>query len=372
MAGYGSDASGNAIIAANGVNQVKVDTSGNLTLLNGVLMAPQGISMPTAFAYRNRAINGSLVVQQRSSVAAVAGGGNQYGGPDRFFAALSSTATGGFTQSASTIAVGSVAFPCVKQTVTTISTSFGSTNLWYGISHPFEGYNVYDLVGKPFSISFWFYTNVTGNFSVSVTDATAAYSFLSQFAAVAGTPTYVTILVPASALLTIPVTSATGLTVEIGALQAGTFASSTLNVWQAGNYRAVGSNTNWAATVGNFISAGQFQLEMGTVTTPFEMQRYSDILLQCQRYYEIGQLGNSYMNSVSSPAAHGSMPFMVRKRAAPTNTYSGWQYYSEGTPASFTPADYAPNTTCIQWLGNGLTGWNGWTSGGLWSSSAEL
>ena len=267
---------------------------------------------------RNRIINGACLIAQRASAAFSALAG--YGGPDRFLATNTAGAGGQFTQSQGTIVDGAVTKSAIVQTVNTVIASTTTANNWSGIAQLIEGYNCFDLVGSPVAISFLFKTNVAGNFSVSLRDSTASVSYNTSFAAVSGIPVKVTINLPAiPSGAVVPQTNAIGLIVSVGAINTGTY-QAPASGWNTGNYVTVPSSTNWGATIGNYISLTDLQLESGTAT-PFERRSRSEDFAACQRYY---RTGTAVINGYSTVGTGNDVwvPFGTNMRASPTLTYA--------------------------------------------------
>ena len=71
-----------------------------------------------------------------------------------------------------------------------------------------------------------------------------------------------------------------------------------------------------------------FQLEKGSVTTPFEVRPYGTELALCQRYF-VTLVGGSYFSGFgfSTNRALGSINYPVYMRAAPTVTFSSGTHY---------------------------------------------
>lgn len=115
------------------------------------------------------------------------------------------------------------------------------------------------------------------------------------------------------------------------------------------------------------------QLEEGSIATKFEMRPYTIEQQLCQRYYEAGVEPMFFMATGASAiaAAYGELYFKVQKRANPTVTATGWQYYNVGAGAAFTPAIGASQDK-FTFQGTGLTNWNGWAGSGTWAANAEL
>jgi hypothetical protein len=234
---------------------------------------------------RNRIINGDCRIAQRGPLA-VASGTNGYGGPDRYLAA-NGTGGGQFTQSQGTITFGGVALNSVTQTVNTAITTITSGNYWGGIQQRIEGYNVYDLLGQTISVSFIFNTNVTGTYNLSLVDGGAVNSYVTTFTATANTPTRYTFLIPTlPTSLNIPDSNAIGMYVTIGFINTGIYQTASPNSWQSSVAYTSAGATNWGATIGNFISVTNLQVEAGNIATPFEHRLYAQEFLLCQRYFQ--------------------------------------------------------------------------------------
>jgi hypothetical protein len=266
---------------------------------------------------RNRIINGDARVSQKVTVTASAGV-NAYGGVDRFRATNAASAGGSFTQSRTTMTVDGIAKLAVRhQVVTAIANTTGS-NYWGGINQLIEGLNCYDFVGKPMVASFIFNTNVSGTYSVSLADSGGAKSYVSTFVAVANTPRRVelTTIVPTDAVL--PNTTAASLQIRIGATNTGTFQTSSINGWQAGNFISATGATNWAGTAGNFIEVTDLQIELGTRATEFERLDITDQINQCRRYYTVVSQSQQYYAQLASMPWINSCALPVAMRVTPT------------------------------------------------------
>jgi hypothetical protein len=301
---------------------------------------------------RNVIINGACNVQQRSSLVASLGV-TGYGGPDRFYT-FNSGAGGQFTQAASTLTFGGQVKDTVRQTVNTAITTFTTTNIWSGITQVIEGFNSYHLKGKPFVVSFIFNTNLTGTYSVSVKDGPNGYTYVSTFAAVANTPLKVSVSIeimptPAS----IPRTNAAGLLVTVGSLNQATYQTSTLNTWLTGNFYTASTQSNWAATVGNFIELTELQLEEGTVATTFERRSYGFELFLCQRYYQSAPIATGFIHaaSFSTNRVLSGFTYSVPMRASPSASCpaNAFVWYSNG--GAYTSSAVALSTGA----GNGIS-----------------
>lgn len=273
--------------ADDGVNLLQAN--GTIKSSTGGFVFPDGTTQASAAAGRNRIINGSCVVSQRASLAVTTANSPAYAGPDRF-RCVNTGAGGTITQSQGTITFNGVAKPCVLQVATAVATNLAGGNVWGGIQQLIEGYNAFDLVGQPVTVSFIFQASIAGTYSVALRDSTTAYSYVTTINVVsANTPQYYAISIPAvPAAATVPASNALGMSLCIGAENAtgGTYNTSTLNAWQAGAYIAASTRTPWATTSGASIAATDIALVVGTAAMQFERLSYADTLVQCQRYYQ--------------------------------------------------------------------------------------
>ena len=267
---------------------------------------------------RNIVINGACQIAQRAnSVISTTSG--TYGGPDRYFGTVTS---GSLTQSASSLDFGGRTIPAIRQTVGVAPTSIAAGDYWGGINQCIESANCFHVRGREVVLSFIFNTNVAGTYSISVRVYRApTHSFVAAFTVAANTPTRIEIPVAAvpSAATALTCTNLSGIYLNVGFLNTGTYEAPSTDAWISGNYHtaAAAASTNWAATAGNFIELTELQLELGTVATPFEY-RMNELQL-CQRYYEVleGRIVGTYASSGSS---YVHWPFKVTKRTS-TPTY---------------------------------------------------
>ena len=340
--------------AASGAN-TDITSLGNIASINGGQLA----------GMRNRIINGACNVAQRAALA-YPNNTITYSGPDRFFAQNEGVG-GQFTQSQSTLNHDGIVKNAVRQTVNTgIAGLPMGTNSWAGFVQFIEGGNCYDLKGKPLALSFVFNTNVTGTYSISLRDSTPALSYVASFAATANTPTRFTFAAPANASLTLPNSTARGLSVVIGCLNGATYQTSTLNAWQAGNFLGAVGATNWAATTGNFIELTELQLELGSVATPFEHRPYGLELALCQRYYEVGWFRLDGYTTTGQRMVT-TFPYAVPKRALPTVAFQSPGYAN----ASGVVAEIASTASHLG-IGAVVTATGSAAVATNWTASAEL
>lgn len=319
----------------------KLQLTGGLKLSGSGIVFPDGSSQSLATSGKNRIINGLPLVTQRAS-SVVAGTGYTYGGPDRFLC-CNTAAQGAFTQSTGSIVAGGITLPAVVQTVNTAVAAFSSSSNWSGIQQLMEGYNVFDLINNQITVSILWNSNVTGTFSCCLVDSNGTHSCVQTFTSTAGVPKVVQLTFPASPNLVIPNSNGGGLYLAIGALSGvSTYITSTFGTWLSGNVGTASTATNWAATVGNFISATLIQVELGPVATSFDRKLYPQALHECQRFYQTftgtlmctsstGNFGGGLVNAKGVPMRLNAPPVTVVN----TNSGGGWAGAVTGSVTNF-------------------------------------
>ncbi len=319
---------------------------------------------------RNRIINGQGAISQRAQVTNSTTTGTSniiYGGPDRW-RMVNNGGGGGFAQNQGTMVYNGVTYPCVVQTVITAAADLSGTNTWFGLNQTIEGFNCFDLVGQPVVVSFLFRASVAGSYSVCFRDGGGAAAYVSQFTVAANTPTYVVVPIPAVPLTaSMPMTTAVGAVLSIGAMNSGAYIAPSTNTWLSGNYQRASGTVAWTQTVGATIAVTNVQLEVGTQPTPYEWESVATTLLKCQRYYETGQYYFYGYANQSNFAMLGLVTMQVNKRGQPSYTS---QYQSGSgvvTSLTFNPlntSEFALYTTST------AVGPASWTA--AWQANSEI
>ena len=266
------------------------------------------------FGFKNRIINGAMVIDQRNAGASVTVNNNQQYPVDRFIV-QSSTSTQFTAQQSTTAPTG---FYNSLLITTSSANASGFNAVWQRI----EANNTNDLglgtaSASTFTVSFWVRSSVTGTFGFYLQNNASSYSYVTTYTInVANTFEYKTITVTGP-------TAGTWLTTNNCSLQVawslggtgGTTA--TLGSWQSANvYNATGSTGIYNTASATFYITG-VQLEKGSTATSFDYRPYPTELQLCQRYYEI--VGSSFGgNAYVTTYFMGAAGFRVSKRAAPT------------------------------------------------------
>jgi hypothetical protein len=321
------------------VNSIVDANSGNTTQING--MTPTADSLQ---GFRNRVINGDMVIDQRNAGAAVT---TSLGfAVDRFQVANNSD--GAFSaQQDSSAPAGFV--NSLKITTTTADGTLTTTQ-GMNVQQKIEGYNVADLGwgtanAKTVTLSFWVRSSLTGTFGASLQNSTPDRSYpFSYSISSANTWEYKTVTIAGDTTGTWLNTNGVGLRIVFG-LGVGPDRSGTAGAWTGSS---VFAPTGAVSVIGTLSATWQItgvQLEAGSVATPFERRPFGAELALCQRYYyKIQATGTSCLfgNALNASVAEsrGMVFSKVPMRTAPT------ALEQSGTAADYRVQHLTTNTTC--------------------------
>jgi hypothetical protein len=280
---------------------------------------------PISSVFRNRIINGAMVIDQRNAGASIsAAGGGRYA-VDRWRLDCDNIGTATIQQS-STAPAGFVNSYYFNSTVASSTPSAGNDNSLY---QNIEGFNIADLGwgtanAKTVTVSFWVQSSVTGTYGFGLINASVNRSYVGQFTiSSANTWTQVSVTVAGDTSGTWGTTNGTGIRLAIN-MGGGSNQAGTANAWQAGyKYFATG-NVSLVNQVCSLYLAG-VQLEVGSSATGFEYVNYQTSLANCQRYFVkfLGSAAYEYVPystfiAVNSTQAYGNLSFPQQMRALPS------------------------------------------------------
>jgi hypothetical protein len=328
--------------------------------------------------FRNRIINGAMVIDQRNNGAAVTNGNSQYT-VDRFDLSQSATSVVSFQQNA-----GSVTPPTgfTKYLGFTTTTSSSPSSSEYTLCRQrIEGFNIADLGwgtanAATVTLSFWVRSSLTGTFGGSLRNDgnTRSYPFSYTISA-ANTWEQKSITVVGDTSGTWLTTNGIGITITFS-LGSGSEYLSTANSWQSGNYQGATGQTNMVATNAATWQVTGVQLEKGSTATSFDYRPYGTELALCQRYYYLiakgtntGLIGSA--SYFSSTRADGVLFIPTSMRSVPTfSLTTGASYYrvylagSSYTIPSISLNGYTANYSGVYFYNNtnlaGLSNGSGW------------
>ena len=327
-AGLKTTASNDGILALQTTTAGGAATTAVTIGTNQAVTFAQAANLPNTFGFKNRIINGAMVIDQRNAGASVTPTASQYS-LDRWNLSLTAASKFSFQQS-STAPTGfsnSLLFTSLSA-YSVGSSDFFLANQWI------EGFNTADLMwgtanAQTVTISFWVRSSLTGTFGGSITNSgqTRSYPFTYTISS-ANTWEQKSVTIAGDTTGTWLTTNGRGIGVWFG-LGAGSTYSSTAGAWAAGAYYSATGATSVVGTNGATFYITGVQLEKGSTATSFDFRSYGTELALCQRYYyrnsqsgsATGTLG--FGVSVSTTQSDIQIPFPVTMRSAPTFNYGG-------------------------------------------------
>jgi len=309
--------------------------------------------------FRNRIINGAMVIDQRNAGASVTPTNSQYL-VDRWQAALNAASKFTVQQNA-----GSVTPPtgfsnylgCTSSSAYSVPASET-----YAVRQMVEGFNFADMAwgtasAKTVTLSFWVYSSLTGTFGGALQNSAYTRSYPFSFTiSSANTWTQISVTIAGDTTGTwIGATNGAGVRV-VFSLGTGSTYSGTAGAWAATEYWSATGATSVVGTNGATFYITGVQLEAGTTASPFEYRQYGTELALCQRYYEVvnATLG-AYVDNGAVDNVRFYIAFKVTKRANPTVTSGSGGSESSGT---WTPAYSGVDvngTNCSSVIGSTIT-----------------
>jgi hypothetical protein len=248
------------------------------------------LSAGNPLMFRNRIINGDMMIAQRGTSTALATQTLTYS-TDRFFSYYTFSG-GGLTTYQNTLSVTDAPYQqglLYATNVVCTSTLSGTAGGASLSGQVVEGFSARDFgwgtsSGVPVTLSFWFKSNLSGYTSASVRNKSAynwSWTSPQLTYSTAGVWQYYTVTVPPpQGGSTWGSGNASFAEVIINGLQAGVSSTGWNNSTSMGY-----SGQIFPSTSGNYVAFTGVQLEKGLVATPFEVRPYATELALCQRYF---------------------------------------------------------------------------------------
>jgi hypothetical protein len=319
------------------------------------------------FAFRNRIINGAMVISQRNAGAAVNNGaGNNTYVVDRFsmFGTEAAKISG---QQSTTAPTGFVNSWLITSLAATTATSAQA----YGVRHIIEGTNISDLgwgsaSAKAVTISFWVRSSITGTYALALFNRDAPNrSYVANYTIdSANTFEYKTITIPGDTSGTWLTTNGQGIQVwwDLGS---GSNFNETAENWVGSLKARTSGSANWVGTNGATFYITGVQLEKGSTATSFDYRPYGTELALCQRYY-YRQTADSLEVVAPSAFATGSATwraqgvFPVSLRTKPTAveqsaTVGHFQLFTGNTQIAATTLSFTSATVTTWQVGGDVS-----------------
>ena len=309
------------------------------------------------YGFKNRIINGAMVIDQRNAGAAVTG--NNDFPVDRF--KVNNTTDGAYSGQRDTSAPTGF-INSLKITATTADASLAATQR-LRIQYAVEGNDVSDFAlgtanAKTFTLSFWVRSSLTGTFGGSVQNNDADRSYVFSYSiSVANTWEQKSVTIAGDTTGTWVTNTSIGLRVNFG-LGVGSDFSGTAGSWTATNNMSATSAVSVIGTLNATWYITGVQLEKGATATSFDYRPYGTELALCQRYYAKINASATYTGFgsglfASTVSAQVFLKYPTTMRSAPTISQS----------------NCALNTTDVAFTVTSLSGTNAGTDTALQSFS---
>jgi len=288
-------------------------------MTNAVSLAQQA-STGVSPGFRNRIINGGMVIDQRNAGAQVTNTAGSVYTLDRWvmYGSQASKFTLQQNQGSVTPPVG---FTNYLGCTSSSAYSVGASD-YFGFQQIVEGLNMSDLAwgtanARSVSLSFWVRSSLTGTFGGALQNSGATYNFpFSYTISSANTWTYITVPItgPTSGTWTVSNTAFVYVAFSLGA---GSSFSTTGGAWTSTvAFQPTGATSVVGTNGATFYITG-VQLEVGSTATSFDYRPYTTELQLCQRYYTFSPYGTTSYPSTGG-YARGYSSFKVTMRTTPT------------------------------------------------------
>ena len=322
------------------------------------------INVPNTFGFKNRIINGAMVIDQRNNGASVTptGIGSATYLVDRWASYASQSSKFSAQQNA-----GSVTPPTGFTNylgITSLSSYSISSSDYFIVSQAIEGFNTADLAwgtsnAKTVTLSFQVYSSLTGTFGGVLTNnaQNRTYPFTYTISS-ANTWTSISITIAGDTTGTWLTNNSKGIWVILG-LGCGSAQSSTAGAWGSTSALSATGATSVVGTNGATFYITGVQLEVGTQATSFDYRPFTTELQLCQRYFFTSGGAHEYAAFLDGGA--GDYPSVApltwpsTMRTTPSIfsfTFGSVGYNNGSTYTTFTPS----GGTSI-YYGNGICGY---------------
>ena len=323
----------------------------------------------TGFGFKNRIINGAMMIDQRNAGASVStSSGTSTYTLDRWRAIYTQTSKFTIQQDAGSV-TPPVGFTNYLGVTSSSAYSITSSDI-FRILQYVEGFNTADLAwgtanAQSVTLSFWVRSSLTGTFGGAFQNSgdTRSYPFTYTILA-ANTWEQKSVTIAGDTSGTWLTTNGRGVAVIFG-LGVGSTYSGTAGAWAGADYISATGATSVVGTNGATFYITGVQLEKGSTATSFDYRPYGTELALCQRYCikyggaatynHVGQ-GSSY----STSAVQFDVVFPVAMRTNPSATTSGNWVVSDGNTntniSSFGVASSGAENSSYRYSGTAATG----------------
>jgi len=321
-------------------------------MTQAVALAQQA-STGVSQGFKNRIINGAMVIDQRNAGASVTPTNVQFT-LDRWTSGVTQASKFSVQQNA-----GSVTPPAGFTNylgVTSLSSYSVLAGDLFTIYQPIEGYNSADLGwgtanAKTVTLSFWVRSSLTGTFGGAIYNSAVNRSYpFSYTILAANTWEQKSVTIAGDTTGTwIGATNGVGMYVGFG-LGVGSTYSGTAGSWAGAGYVSATGATSVVGTNGATFYLTGVQLEVGSTATSFDYRPYGTELALCQRYYYLLGRGSTFAFLGSAICADTVesvylTPSPVPMRTTPSFSSSGALRLYNGTTRAITSSAISVHAT---------------------------
>ena len=308
--------------------------------------------------FKNRIINGAMVIDQRNAGASVTPATGAYT-LDRWCIFASQASKFTIQQNAGSVTPPAGFTNYLGLTVgASASVTVGASD-YFLVDQVIEGFNLADLgwgsaSAQTVTVSFWVRSSLTGTFggSVKAYSGTAyGYPFTYTINS-ANTWEQKTITITGPTSTWAASTTNGGSAEVIFSVGAGSTYTGASGSWQAGTRFSANSCVNLISTNSATFYITGVQLEKGSTATSFDYRPYGTELALCQRYlpyFLIGDQNFATGTCYGTASSIISVPLPVQTRVAPTGiTSSGSTDWMAGTNSSVQTGTFAFNNATVK------------------------
>ena len=343
-----------------------------------------GVSLGAGNAtrFKNRIINGNMVIDQRNAGALISSGTAIAYTLDRWYAGIGYS-TGATVQQSTSAPTG-----FNNSLIVTVGTGAAASAANIARAYQvIEGLNVADLGwgtadAKTVTLSFWVKSSLTGTFSGGFYNSAANRSYVFTYAiSAANTWEQKSVTIAGDTSGTWLTTNGAGIYINWD-LGTGTTYQATSGSWQATAAWATSGSVKLAATTGATFYITGVQLEVGSSATGFEYVDYTTQLAMCQRYYYqlVTPSANAYQigtgGTWNASQGQAGVFFPVTMRTLPTTSAnSGTNYWGIDVAGVSTTTNsawfgYRPSINYILVYNQGFSGLTGGQSASFYANNS--
>ena len=312
------------------VGEITVDTDKKTVVVHdgataGGIVLARSSDVSAVLNFKNRIINGGMVIDQRNAGANITPTASAYT-IDRWTAYISQPSKLSVQQNA-----GSITPPAGFTNylgITSLSAYSVLSTDYFHLRQEIEGFNVADLGwgtanAQTITLSFRVYSSLIGTFGGVIRNGAFNRSYpFSYSIPVANTWTTISLTIAGDTTGTWATNSTNGLSLAFG-LGSGSTYTSTAGSWQAGSFIQPTGSVSVVGTSGATFYITGVQLENCSVATSFDQRAYSQELAMCQRYYQnIICSVNDNGAAAATKFYNTSAPYQCSMRATPTAIFS--------------------------------------------------